>query len=99
MDTTVNFEGKVCTVTISGRIDTLTAPELENIFNDIEPKADKIIFDMTEVQYISSAGLRALIVAHRAMSNKDGLILKGLNKNVKTIITLTGFDKQLNIEE
>ena len=43
--------------------------------------------------------MRAIVTAHRAMAKKDGLVLKGLSKNVRNIINLTGFTKILNIEE
>ena len=88
----------VCTLFIEGRIDTLTAPELEQAFADNADSCDKMIFDMSNVDYISSAGLRVVVVAHREMQKKDGLVLKNLSKNVASIINLTGFNKALNIE-
>ena len=99
MNLTVTSENKIYTIAVSGRIDTLTAPELESKFREIENDADKLIFDMSEVEYISSAGMRVIVAAHRAMAPQDGLVLKGLTKNVSTIINLTGFNKILNIEE
>ena len=99
MNTTVTFNDNVCTIAISGRIDTLTSADLEKVFHEVEPKADKVIFDMTEVEYVSSAGMRVIVSVHRDMLKKDGLVLKGLTKNVSTIINLTGFNKILNIEE
>ena len=54
---------------------------------------------MHKFEYISSAGLRVIVAAHRAMLPKDGLVLRGLTKNVRTIINLTGFNNILNIEE
>ncbi len=99
MTTNVSVENGVYTIAISGRIDTLTSPELQQTFHEIEPKTDKVIFDMHEVEYLSSAGMRAIVAAHRTMSAKGGLVLRGLTKNVSTIISLTGFDKILTIEE
>ena len=99
MNLTVSSENKAYTIAISGRIDTLTAPELESKFREIENDADQLIFDMHEVEYISSAGMRVIVAAHRAMAPKNGLVLRGLTKNVRTIINLTGFHKILNIEE
>lgn len=84
---------------IEGRIDTLTAPELEKVFKENAGKADKMIFDMSGVDYISSAGIRAIVSAYRLMGEKDGLVLKGLTKNVQTIIRMTGLEKKLTIEE
>jgi anti-anti-sigma factor len=99
MTANVSNEGDVYTIAITGRIDTISAPELEEEFNRIEPKAEKVIFDMTGVDYISSAGMRMIVAVHRKMASKGGLVLRGLKKNVRAIINLTGFSKVLTIEE
>ena len=99
MTTNVSFENDVYTIAISGRIDTITAPELDQVFREVEQKANKVIFDMNEVEYISSAGMRSIVTSHKAMSKKGGLVLRGLTKNVSTVINLTGFNKVLTIEE
>ena len=99
MNVSVNTVDNISTFTIEGRIDTLTAPELDKAFTEAEPVSDKVIFDMSGVDYISSAGMRVIIAVHRPMTKKNGLVLKGLSKNVRTIINLTGFTKVLNIEE
>ena len=99
MNITVKNEEKVYTLVIEGRIDTLTAPELEKTFRDNAEKADKMIFDMYGVDYVSSAGIRAIVSAYKIMGNKDGLVLKGLRNNVLTIIRMTGLEKKLTIEE
>lgn len=99
MNISVNKEEKVCTLVIEGRIDTITAPELEKVFKENADDADKVIFDMAGVDYISSAGIRAIVAAYRFMSSKGGLALRGLTKNVSTIIRMTGLEKKLTIEE
>lgn len=88
----------VCTLDVEGRIDTLTAPQLEQAFADYAGSCDKMIFDLSKVDYISSAGLRVIVVAHREMEKKDGLVLKNLSKNVESIINMTGFNRALNIQ-
>lgn len=99
MNISVNKEEKICTLVIEGRIDTITAPELEKVFKENADDADKVIFDMAGVDYISSAGIRAIVAAYRFMSSKGGLVLRGLTKNVSTIIRMTGLEKKLTIEE
>ncbi len=99
MNITVKNEEKVYTLIIEGRVDTLTAPELEKVFRDNAEQADKMIFDMYGVDYVSSAGIRAIVSAYKIMGNKDGLVLKGLRNNVLTIIRMTGLEKKLTIEE
>ena len=91
-------EDRVCSLSVAGRIDTLTAPELEQAFADHSAECDKMIFDLSEVDYISSAGLRVIVAAHREMEKKNGLILRGLSKNVESIIKLTGFNRIMHIE-
>lgn len=98
MTTNITNENDVYTIAIEGRIDTITAPELENTFNGIEPQANKVIFDMSGVEYISSAGMRVIVYVHRKMASKGGFTLRGLTENVSTIINLTGFNKVLDIE-
>ena len=97
MNITVIKEENVCTLLIEGRIDTVTSAELNSTFQENAAGCDKMIFDMSGVDYISSAGLRVLLIAHKEMAKKSGLVLRGLNQNVLSILKLTGFDKTLNI--
>ncbi len=97
MNMNTTFEDKLCTIFIEGSIDTLTAPELEKAVNDAAPQCDKIILDMSKVDYISSGGLRVVVGANHTVG-KDNLILRGLSANVMEIFRLTGFTKYLNIE-
>ena len=93
MKITTTNSGKVCTLTVEGRIDTLTAPEMEKEVMANIPVCDKMIFD-----YISSAGIRTIVFSHREMEKKNGLVLRGLNKSVDDVIAMTGFKKMLTIE-
>lgn len=92
-------ENNICTLEIEGRIDTLTAPQLEKAFNEYAGSCDKMIFDLSKVDYISSAGLRVIVVAHRGMEKKGGLVLRNLSLNVENIINMTGFNRSLHIEK
>ena len=98
MNITVKKEENVCTLIIEGRIDTITAPELDKVFRENADGSDKMIFDMTGVDYISSAGIRTLVAAHRKMSGKSGLILRNPDSSVLSILKMTGLDKKLNVE-
>lgn len=99
MNITVKKEETVCTLMIEGRIDTLTAPELDKTFRENSEGCDRMIFDMSGVDYISSAGIRVLVSSHRAMTGKGSLVLKGVSKSVLSILDMTGLSKKLNIEE
>ena len=83
---------------ISDRIDTLNAPELNRIFEENAGSCEKMIFEMSGVDYISSAGQRVLVSAHRKMSDEGGFVLKVLTPDVPGILIITGFDKKLTIE-
>lgn len=99
MNITAHKRQNTCTLLISGRIDTLTAPELEKAFSENADSCEKMIFDMSGADYISSAGLRVLVSSHRNMEKKNGLVLKGVKGNVSDILKMTGFDGFLNIEK
>ena len=98
MTITQDKNGSSLTLHIAGRIDTKTAPELEQTVRAALEGLTELTFDLKETAYISSAGLRVVVVAHPEMKKKDGLVLKNLSKNVQSIINLTGFNKALNIE-
>ncbi len=91
------FEEKTCTIAIEGSIDTLTAPELDREINAALPQCEKMILDMSGVDYISSAGLRVVVGANHTVG-KGNLTLKGLSTNVYEIFRMTGFTKYMNIE-
>ncbi len=91
--------GNKCTLVIDGRIDTLTAPDLEKEVKVNLSGCDKMIFDFSSVEYISSAGLRVLVFVQQELANKGGVVLKGLNSNVEKIMTMTGLNNILTIEK
>ena len=89
--------GKGC-YALEGRIDTTTAPDLEReLKNDME-HIDSLILDFEKVDYISSAGLRVLLSAHKTMSKKGGMKVTKVNEMVREVFEVTGFSDILNIE-
>lgn len=87
----------ICTLKPIGRVDTLTSGELEKAVNDCLSECNKIVLDMAEVDYVSSAGIRVIIQAHQSVG-KDAFVLKNVSRNVMQLLTMTGFDKVLNFE-
>ena len=84
---------------IEGRLDTKTAPELEKEADKAVEKISSLIMDFTELDYISSAGLRVLLRTHKAMKAKKGsLIIRGANEEVQEVFTITGFSDILRLE-
>lgn len=92
-------EGTELTMAIEGRIDTQTAPDLqEAIESSIEGVTD-LVLDFTGVGYISSAGLRVVLLAQNWMDAKNGtMIIRGAGKNIVSIFKVTGFDNFLTLE-
>ena len=75
-----------------GRLDSSTAPEVEEIVLQVADRFDKVILNMAQLEYISSAGLRILKLLYMALRKKDGeLQLKNANKLVMEVFEMTGF--------
>jgi anti-sigma B factor antagonist len=86
------------TLRIEGRLDTTTAPELEKIISEISADVQELIMDMSNLVYVSSAGLRVLLSAQKKM-NKIGMMkLIGVCEDVMEVFEMTGFSDILNIE-
>ena len=77
---------------LSGRLDSSTAPEVEEILLQVADRFDCVILNMAELEYISSAGLRILKLLYMALRKKDGeLQLRSVNKLVMEVFEMTGF--------
>jgi anti-sigma B factor antagonist len=90
--------GKNLKLAVEGRLDTLTAPELEAELGREMPGAETLTLDFSKLDYISSAGLRVLLAAHKAMSRKGGMKVTGVNEIVQEVFDVTGFSDVLTIE-
>lgn len=85
-------------VHISGKIDALTSDELEGTLKRLcDQGTEKLVVDLENVQYISSAGLRVLIVISKMMSGKGFFCICSANESVLKIIKMAGFDAFMNI--
>ena len=84
---------------LEGRLYTLTAPEAEEVFNQMAERFEKIVLNMAGMEYVSSAGLRTLKRLHMAMKKKNGsLVLTNVRKMVMEVFEMTGFAGLLNFE-
>ena len=90
--------GNELVLALEGRLDTMTAPELEAELNKSMNSAESLILDFSKLEYISSAGLRVLLSAHKAMSGKGGMKVKNVNEIVQEVFDVTGFADILTIE-
>ncbi len=98
MQISTEKENSKLTVTVSGRIDTVTAPELEKYALDHMEGITEMALDLADVEYVSSAGLRALLQIHKDMSKQGKLKLLNINTAVKEIFGMTGFLRIFTIE-
>lgn len=94
---TVN--GTELTVKLIGRLDTTTAPVLEGDLRKSVDNIEKLIFEISELEYISSAGLRVLLSAQKVMNKQGKMIIRGANETVMEVFEVTGFVDILNIED
>ena len=94
-----NIEAQNATLSLGGRLDTTTAPEFEAAVKALPEDITSLVIDMEALDYISSAGLRVLLVAQKTM-NKKGSSMKvtHINETVMDIFEVTGFADILTIE-
>lgn len=93
-----NLNGAELTIKVIGRLDTVTAPQLEEEFNQSASGVEKFVLDFAELEYLSSAGLRVLLTAQKVMSKQGEMIIKNVNDTVNEIFEVTGFVDILTIE-
>ena len=98
MKITKTMNGTTLNIALEGRLDTTTAPELEQALKESLDSATALTLDFSALDYISSAGLRVLLSAHKTMSKKGGMVVKNVNEIVSEVFDVTGFADILNIE-
>ena len=85
-------------VSLDGRLDTTTAPELEAAVSEAVGSCDQLVLDFAGLEYISSAGLRVILKAQKAMAAKGGMKIMNVNDTIMEIFEITGFSDILDIE-
>ena len=98
MTITKNLNGSSLEIAVEGRLDTMTAPELEAELGKSLDSAETLTLDFSKLEYISSAGLRVLLSAHKVMSAKGGMRVTNVNEIVSEVFEVTGFADILTIE-
>ena len=91
-------EGSTLTMKVSGRLDTMTAPQLESEITGHLDGITEFIMDFTDLEYISSAGLRVLLVTSKMMKGKGRFVIRNINETVREIFEVTGFLDFLTVE-
>ena len=98
MDINITREDTTLTVALDGRLDTLTAPQLEDKLEDSIEGVEKLVFDLEKLQYISSAGLRVLLSAMQIMEEQGELKVRNARPEVMDVFEVTGFIDYLSFE-
>ena len=90
-------ENKKLTVFVSGRIDTVTAPQLSDYMKTELAGVEELILDLQEVEYVSSAGLRVILFAQKMMNSQGSMKVANVNSDIMETFELTGFTDILTI--
>jgi anti-sigma B factor antagonist len=99
MEVKFNKQDSTLTVAISGNIDTVTAPELDTKLQENLSGIKDLILNFAAVDYISSAGLRVILMANQQLEDADGtMTIKNANDDVRDVFEMTGFDSLLNLD-
>ncbi|WP_296881526.1 STAS domain-containing protein [uncultured Methanobrevibacter sp.] len=93
------YNEKELTMEVGDRVDTVTAPDFENEVMDEMGKFDSLIFDFSNLEYISSAGLRVLIATQKKLNAENiPMVIRNVNDAIMEILVISGFDKIFKIE-
>jgi anti-sigma B factor antagonist len=92
MKVTINQSDTNIIAAVEGSIDSKTAPELQQSILPVISDTHKVILDLTEVSFVSSAGLRILLMVYRQLKARDGkVVLVGVSEEIKDVMFMTGF--------
>ena len=98
MQITKELNGEKLTIKLEGRLDTNTAPQLETELNGAIEGITELVFDLSRLEYISSAGLRVLLSAQKTMNKQGEMVITGANETILEIFEVTGFCDILTIQ-
>ena len=101
MEITQKEENGIVSIVIKGRLDADSSPEAEKVVKKaLGEQTDRILFDLGELEYLSSAGLRVLLSAAKEMKRREGkIVLCALNEFVKEIFEVSGFQSLIPITD
>jgi len=91
-------ESKSLTLKIAGRLDTMSAPEMEKAVKENIDGVEKLVIDMEKLEYISSAGLRVLLSAKKKMDEQGSMKIKNVSEAIMEVFEITGFNEIMTIE-
>lgn len=86
------------TVQVIGRLDTTTAPEFDDELKSSLDGITELTIDFSELEYISSSGLRVLLATQKVMNKQGTMVVENVNETIMEIFEVTGFDEILTIQ-
>lgn len=99
MRITDSKENRTRIVKIDGRLDASNANQLEEALEGQFADVDKLVLDLTELDYLASAGIRVMLKAYKAMKAGNGTVtIRGANEEITDVLTITGFAGKVEME-
>ena len=95
----LNKNGRTLDVKVTERLDTTTAPQLEKELSTQLDGVESLALDFSELNYVSSAGLRVLLSLQKIMNKQGEMVLRNVNENIMEVVDITGFVDVLTIEK
>lgn len=92
------LNGTELTVAVGGRLDTITAPELETSLRESYAGVTNLVLDFAALDYVSSAGLRVILQAQKTMNKQGEMVIRNVNESINEVFEVTGFIDILTIE-
>lgn len=98
MNITKTKEGANLTLALEGRLDTTTAPRLEEEVKSALEGVTELVLDFSQLEYLSSAGLRVILAAQKIMNKQGKMVVRHVNETIMEVFEVTGFTDILNLE-
>lgn len=98
MEIVKNANGTALTISVSGRLDTTTAPALEEEVKNSLGGVTELVLDFEKLEYVSSAGLRVILAAQKTMNKQGSMTVKNVCADIMEVFEITGFNDILTIE-
>ena len=92
------INGSELTISLTGRLDTTTAPELEAVIKENITGVTNLVMDFARLEYLSSAGLRVILSAQKTMNKQGEMVIRNVNETINEVFEITGFIDILTIE-
>ena len=97
MTITKTAENGTLTVSVEGRLDTTTAPQLESEMKTALDGVSALVMDFAKLEYISSAGLRIILATQKVMKKQGTMVIRNVNETIMEVFEVTGFTDFLTI--